>query len=144
MLLAAVGLVLLVACANVANLLLARGASRGREIALRATLGAGRWRVVRQLMTESLILALAAGATGAALGWLTLDLLIRLVPGRLPVLADVHLDPVVFAFAFGLSLVTGIVFGLVPAWQLSASNAGRALRRGNLALAPDHKGNRLR
>ncbi|HEU4617274.1 MAG TPA: ABC transporter permease, partial [Gammaproteobacteria bacterium] len=129
-LLGAVGAVLLVACANVANLLLARGAARSRDIALRAALGASGWRLVRQLLTECFVLALAAGVVGVALGWLMLRVIVPLRPRGLLDLSDIHLDPTVLAFTFGLSLVTAVVFGLVPALHVIPSTLGRALRHG--------------
>jgi predicted permease len=129
-LLAAVGLLLLVACSNVANLLLARGAARARNFALRAALGASTWRLVRALLSECLVLALAAGIVGVAIGWLALNVLIGLRPSSLPALADVRLDPHVLAFTFGVSVATALVFGLAPAWQLASGKFGDALRHG--------------
>ncbi len=128
-LLGAVGLVLLAACANVANLLLGRGAARAHELALRATLGASRWRLVRQLMAESLMLAIASGVVGLALGRLTLGALVRMHAANLPTLDRVRLDPIVLAYAFGLALATSLVFGLVPAVQMSAARPRRTLVR---------------
>jgi hypothetical protein len=120
-LLAAVGLVLLVACSNVANLLLARGVSRARELALRSALGASTWRLVRALLAECLVLALAAGAVGIALGWATLRILVRLRPDSLGApLGEVRLDATVLAFTFGVCVATALVFGLAPAAQLVA------------------------
>ncbi|HEX5419950.1 MAG TPA: ABC transporter permease, partial [Gammaproteobacteria bacterium] len=143
--LAAVGLVLLVACANVANLLLARGAARTREISLRAALGAGRWRLVRQLMIENLVLALAAGVAGAALGWGTLHVLMRLNPGNFSALRNVALDPfMLLAFTFALALATGLLFGLVPTLQLASTELGHALRHGGSGVVRGGGGARLR
>jgi len=120
MLLATVGFVLLIACVNVANLLLARGAIRQREFALRRALGAGALRIARQLLTESVILALTGGACGLLLASWTAKALPRLIPGsmRMLPLRDLNqfpLDGRVFAFAFGVSCLTGIIFGLIPA-----------------------------
>jgi putative ABC transport system permease protein len=129
-LLAAVGLLLLVACSNVANLFLARGAARARGFALRAALGASIWRLVRGLLSECLVLALAAGIVGVLLGWLTLALLVRLRPNSLPALADVRLDTVVLLFTFTVSVATALVFGLAPAWQLASGKLNDALRHG--------------
>ena len=129
-LLGAVGLVLLVACSNVANLLLARGTSRARELALRAALGASTWRLVRAMLAECLVLALAAGAVGVAVGWLTLRVLARLRPGYLVSFGDVQLDPVVLAFTFGMSVLTALLFGAAPALQLRSRRFGDALRGG--------------
>jgi predicted permease len=125
----AVGLMLLVACSNVANLLLARGASRTRELALRSALGASSWRLVRALFAECLVLALAAGAAGLMVGRLTLGMLVRLRP-NLPALVDVQLDVDVLAFTFGVSALTALLFGLAPALQLASQNVGGALRHG--------------
>jgi putative ABC transport system permease protein len=129
-LLGAVGLVLLVACSNVANLFLARSTSRARELALRSALGASAWRLARALLAECLVLALAAGAVGVAFGWLTLRVLARMRPAYLVSLGDVQLDPVVLAFTFGISVLTALLFGAAPALQLTSRRIGDALRSG--------------
>ncbi len=143
-LLAAVGLVLLVACSNVANLLLARGASRARELSLRSALGASTWRLVRGLFAECLVLALAAGAVGVALGWLTLRVLVRLRPDQLTTLGDVRLDSTVLAFTFGVSVLTALLFGIAPAMQLTARKLGDALRHGASGVVRGGSGARVR
>jgi predicted permease len=125
-LLGAVGFVLLIACANVANLMLARAAGRKREIAIRAAVGAGPGRIVRQLLTENLMLSLTGGVLGLAAGYAGIRVILRLVPGSIPRIgvggADVGLDWRVLGFTAGLSLVTGILFGLAPAWQFSRAD----------------------
>ncbi|HSC15001.1 MAG TPA: ADOP family duplicated permease, partial [Gammaproteobacteria bacterium] len=144
-LLAAVGLVLLVACSNVANLLLARGVSRARELALRSALGAGTWRLVRALLAECLVLALAAGAVGIALGWATLRILTRLRPDSLGApLGEVRLDATVLAFTFAVSVATALAFGLAPAAQLTSRKLGDALRHGASGAVRGGSGARLR
>ena len=124
----AIALVLLIACANVANLLLARGSVRTREIAVRTALGAGRARVVRQLLTESVALSIAGGLAGVLLAWWIVPALLALAPqGRIPRLESIRIDAGVLAFALGVSLITGIAFGLAPAVR-----AARNSTRGSL------------
>jgi predicted permease len=129
-LLGAVGLVLLVVCANVANLLLVRATGRGREMALRAAIGAGRGRVVRLLLTESLLLALVGGALGVALAWWGVRTLVALSGHFLPRAADVRLDLGVLGFAVGVTLLTGLLSGLWPALRASSTRLAGALREG--------------
>ena len=118
----AVSLVLLIACANVANLLLGRGMSRAREIAVRSALGATHLRVIRQLVTEGILLVVAGAALGAMLSRWALDAVLKLYPANLPRTAEIGIDHRVLLFTAGLSIVTGILFGVVPAWRGSSPN----------------------
>ncbi|MCU1232909.1 MAG: hypothetical protein JWP63_876 [Candidatus Solibacter sp.] len=128
-LLGAVGMVLLVACLNVANLLLARTASRAREIAIRAALGAGRLRLIRQFLTESLLLSLGGGITGLVLGTVGCRLLLRLAASQIPRAEEIGLDWRVFAFLLAVCTLTGIGYGLAPAIAAARGMAGGLRRR---------------
>jgi putative ABC transport system permease protein len=128
LLLSAVGLVLLISCVNFASLLLARAAARRREIVIRSSLGAGTFRLVRQMLAESLLLSLLGGAAGLLLGSWGIKLLLWLKPDNLPRLATTHIDARVLAFTFFISLFTGIVFGLIPAIHASRLDINSGLK----------------
>ncbi len=129
-LLGAVAFVLLIACANIANLLLARGAARSREIAIRAAIGAGRGHLLRQALTESLVLAVAGGVLGLLAGYWGVTLLADFGPADVPRLAQVKVDGPVLAFAMGLTLASGLIFGLAPALRTSSWSPQEALKEG--------------
>ena len=131
-LMGAVGFVLLIACANVANLLLARGEGRQRELAVRAAMGAKRNRVIRQLLTESLVLGLSGGILGVALASLAVTAMVRSLPDTLPAFltTQIAIDPTVLGFTFALALATGLIFGFVPAWRSSSPNLVSTLKEG--------------
>ncbi len=144
LLLGTVGLVLLIACANVANLLLAKATVRTREIAIRAAVGASRGRIVRQLTTESLVMALAAGAVGLVLAAWGADALVALAPADVPRLAETHIDTGVLAFTFGLSVLASLLFGLAPAWQLARTDINEALKQGASRAVAGGRAGRMR
>jgi predicted permease len=144
MLAAAVGAVLLIVCVNLANLLLSRIASRSREAAIRTALGAGRGRQFRQVLTESLLLAVAGGALGVLLASWLIRLLVATTTLDVPRLGEVRLDSSVLIFACCLTLLTGLVFGALPAWRLSRNDPQEALRAGSHTVTEPRRGMRLR
>jgi len=129
-LLGAVGLVLLIACANVANLMLARAAGRSREIAMRITLGAGRSRLVRQLLTENLALGIMGGIAGTLLAFWAVAGLKRILPPSVPRVAEIGVDGMVLAFALLISIFTGVLFGIVPIWHATRRDLAELLKEG--------------
>jgi predicted permease len=143
-LLVAVGLVLLVACSNVANLLLTRGASRARELSLRSALGASTGRLVRALFAQCLLLALMAGVAGIAVGWLTMRVLVRLRPDSLSQLDAVSLDSKVLGYTLAVTVTTAVLFGVAPALQLASRKVGGALRQGASGVVRGGAAPRLR
>src|SRR5688572_16628341 len=143
-LMSAVGALWLIACANIANLLLARAASRTREIALRAALGAGRGRVVRQLLTESCVLAGLSGLMGLLLATMLVQGVVAVSPANLPRIDDVRIDTTVLLFALALSLLSTALFGLLPALQASRLNLTDALKQGGSKATVSAAGTRLR
>jgi predicted permease len=138
LLLGAVGVVLLIACANVANLLLARSAARSGEFAIRAALGAGRMQIVRQLITESLLLSLAGGGLGLVVAKWAMPVMLAAVPGRLPRSENIGVNLPVLLFTFGLAVVVGIVFGLAPALKNSKTDLQVSLKERGRGVASGH------
>ena len=135
-LMGAVGMVLLIGCANLANLTLARGVSRQREVAIRAALGAGRWRLMRQLLTESLLLSVGGGALGVLVAYGGLAALKATMPGgMLPPNVQVEMDARVLLFVLGLSLLTGVLFGIVPAFKATRGDLAESIKEGALGMS---------
>ena len=143
-LLAAVSFVLLIACANVAHLLMARGAARQKEIAIRAALGAERWQITRQYLTESLLLAFLGGTAGLLLAFWGIRMLVRLLPASMPRVDSIGLDWRVLLFTAALSIVTGIIFGIVPALQAGDVHLRDALQETGRGTGESFRRNRLR
>lgn len=138
LMLGAVGFVLLIACVNVANLLLVRAASRQKEIAVRAAMGASRGRMVRQLLTESVLLSVAGGVIGLLLAYWGTDALVKAVPGSLPRAEVISTDWRVLAFTFGVSFLTGVLFGLVPAWRAAKTDVQSTLKEQTRGTTGSH------
>jgi putative ABC transport system permease protein len=144
MLLGAVGFVLLVACANVANLLMARASARQEEIAVRAALGAGKGRLFRQLITESVVLGLIGGIAGLAIAYAATTALVAAQPGNIPRLDEVGINPMVIWFTLGVSLATSLLFGAIPALQATGHTLTQTLRQGGRGGSGGRGGHRAR
>jgi putative ABC transport system permease protein len=142
-LLVAVGVVLLIACANVANLLLARAARRQREVAVRVALGAGRWRLIRQLLSESLLLGIGSGLAALAVGYWGIAALKDLAPAGLPRINEVSVDGRVLIFAMALSIATSVLFGIIPALQAAHVDPQQSLKQGGRGAGPARGHRRL-
>ena len=143
-LLGAVSCVLLVACANVANLLLARAAERVREIAVRTAMGASRGRLIRQMLTESVLLGICGGGLGLLLAFWCLSLMVKLSPGNIPRMDALTIDTRVLAFTLGISILTGAIFGLMPALQLSSTDLFRPLKEGGVQSSSERHRHHVR
>ena len=141
-LLVAVSFVLLIACANVANLLLARSAARAPEIAIRASLGAGQWRIARQLLSESLLLAVIGGAMGLLLAYWLVDLLVSFSPQGTPRLDEIGVDGRALGYTLAIAVLTGLLFGSAPVWQLFKADLNQSLRDGGKGLQAARSGRR--
>jgi len=144
LLLGAVTFVLLIGCANVANLLLASGASRQKEIAIRTALGASRWRVMRQLFTESTMLALTGGAVGLLIAFWGLAAITKLLPTDFPRLNEIHIDLRILGFTFAASVLTGILFGLAPALQISRADVQDTIKETGRGTSGSRRQSRFR
>jgi predicted permease len=142
-LLASIATVLLIICVNLGNLMLARATGRSREMAVRVALGAGTWRMVRQVLTESLAIAFAGGALGLMLAYGAVGALVASAPVDLPRLDEVHLDLRALLFAFAVSLLAGLLFGLIPAWRATRSEPQDALRGGGRSTTQGRRGLRI-
>ena len=145
LLLALVAVVLLIVCSNIANMLLARGAARAREFAIRTSIGAGRFRLIRQMLTESVLLALIGGALGLALAYWLTDVLFHFLPqGHINIVVDLHPDTRALLFAFAASLLTGVAFGLAPSLQITRGNLAGTLKNDSNASIGASRGARFR
>ena len=143
-LIGAVVCVLLIACANIANLLLSRALTRQKEVAIRNALGASRWRIIRQMLTESILLSLVGGALGLLLAFAIIYLLLYLKPASIPRLTEIYLDARSLAFTFSLSLLTGVLFGLFPALRASTPDLEESLKEGSNRQSSGRSHQRLR
>jgi predicted permease len=139
-----IGAVLLIACANVANLLLVRAEGRRHELAIRAALGAGRGAIARELLIESVTLGLAGGALGLAFAYGALRLLVAIGPAGLPRLGEIGIDPAALLFTFGISLLAGLLFGILPVFKYAGVNAGTGLRESNRSVSAGRERHRAR
>jgi predicted permease len=143
-LLGAVGFVLLIACSNIAGLMLARSSGRAREVAIRAALGATRWHLVRQVMAESLVLAVGGAVAGLALAYGGVTGVVALAPATVPIALDVRLDPAVLLFTAGAAIAAALLFGIAPAWQMSRLDRCEALKEGGRAGTAGRARQRMR